>query len=87
MLVFFIITKTLPLSQSYGYPVGGLNDLLLEIKDHYNEVLMNKWLQIFREICDEDNYHPITVETIQEYHEITQVGRSDPIHSMCTLCI
>ena len=59
--------------KTYGYSVTCIHDLLLEIKDHYNEVLMNKWLQVFREIFDEDNYHPITVENGQEYHEITQV--------------
>lgn len=31
------------------------------------------WFQVFREIFDEDNYHPIQVETPEEYHRITEV--------------
>ncbi|XP_047469838.1 exocyst complex component 6B-like isoform X2 [Penaeus chinensis] len=59
--------------QNYGYTVNPLHELLLEVKDHYNEVLMQKWVQVFREIFDEDNYHPIQVETPEEYHRITEV--------------
>ncbi|XP_076044364.1 exocyst complex component Sec15 [Oratosquilla oratoria] len=59
--------------QNYGYTVAPLHELLLEIKDHYNEVLMQKWVQVFREIFDEDNYHPIHVDSLEEYHRITEV--------------
>ncbi|XP_047735837.1 exocyst complex component 6B isoform X1 [Hyalella azteca] len=59
--------------QSYGYPVTCIHELLLEIKDHYNEVLMSTWLQLFREIFEDDNYHPIKVSDLGEYNNITVV--------------
>lgn len=36
-------------------------DLLQEIRVHYNEVLMKHWVQVFRNILDEDNFLPIQV--------------------------
>ncbi len=47
--------------QSYGYSITPLVELLQEIRDHYNEVLMQRWVHVFREIFDQDNYHPIQV--------------------------
>lgn len=47
--------------QNYGYSVGQLWDLLQEIRVHYNEVLMKHWVQVFRNILDEDNFLPIQV--------------------------
>lgn len=39
-----------------------LVELLQEIRDHYNEVLMQRWVHVFRDIFDEDNYHPMQVQ-------------------------
>ncbi|KAK3881186.1 hypothetical protein Pcinc_011602 [Petrolisthes cinctipes] len=65
--------------QNYGYTVSPLHELLLEVKDHYNEVLMQKWVQVFRDIFEKDNYHPIQVDTTEEYSRITEVfPYSDP---------
>ena len=50
--------------QTYGYSVSQLVELLQEIRDHYNEVLMQRWVHVFRDIFDEDNYHPIQVYSI-----------------------
>lgn len=47
--------------QNYGYSVGQLWDLLQEIRVHYNEVLMQHWVQVFRDILDEDSFLPIQV--------------------------
>lgn len=57
--------------QSYGYQVDKLYELLQELKDHYNEVLMQRWVSRFRDIFEEDNYHPIQVSTIVEYNQVT----------------
>ncbi|KAB7498208.1 Exocyst complex component 6 [Armadillidium nasatum] len=59
--------------KNYGYTVSALHDLLLEIKDHYNEVLMQKWVQVFRETFDEDTYHPIRADTLEDYQRIIEV--------------
>ncbi|XP_045135500.1 exocyst complex component 6B-like isoform X3 [Portunus trituberculatus] len=59
--------------QNYGYTVNPLHELLLEVKDHYNEVLMQKWVQVFRDIFEKDNYHPVQVETPEEFSRITEI--------------
>lgn len=58
--------------RNYGYSVGQLWDLLQEIRVHYNEVLMQHWVQLFRDILDEDNFLPINVTTQDEYNNIVQ---------------
>jgi hypothetical protein len=61
------------LFQGYGFPVGQLYDLLLELRDMYSEVLMKKWVSIFDGIFNEDNYTPIYVESDEDYQKITAV--------------
>merc|ERR1719383_993597 len=56
--------------RSYGYAVDRLYQLLQELRDHYNEVLMQRWVNRFRDIFDADNYHPIQVNTPVEYENI-----------------
>ena len=53
--------------QSYGFSTDKMYSLLQELRDHYNEVLMQKWVTRFRDIFEADNYHPIQVitETIE----------------------
>ncbi|XP_067003143.1 exocyst complex component 6B isoform X5 [Anabrus simplex] len=65
--------------RNYGYSVNQLFDLLHEIRDHYNEVLMQRWVQVFREILDEESFLPIQVENQAEYDSI--VG-SFPFHDV-----
>lgn len=57
--------------KTYGYNVDRLYALLQELRDHYNEVLMQRWVTQFRDIFDADNYHPITVTSLHEYRDIT----------------
>ena len=47
--------------QSYGFSTDKMYSLLQELRDHYNEVLMQKWVTRFRDIFEADNYHPIQV--------------------------
>ncbi|CAH1783134.1 unnamed protein product, partial [Owenia fusiformis] len=58
--------------RGYGFTVSQLYDLLLEIRDQYNEILNKKWIEIFDEIFTEDNYTPIMVETLDEYTDILE---------------
>ncbi|KAK2865929.1 hypothetical protein Q7C36_001985 [Tachysurus vachellii] len=53
--------------QSYGFSVNRLFDLLFEIRDQYNETLLKKWVLVFREIFELDNYSPLPVENEAEY--------------------
>uniref|UniRef100_A0A665XAN9 Exocyst complex component n=1 Tax=Echeneis naucrates TaxID=173247 RepID=A0A665XAN9_ECHNA len=54
-------------NMDYGFPVNRLFDLLFEVRDQYNETLLKKWVLVFREIFELDNYSPIPVETEDEY--------------------
>nr|CAG4650760.1 EOG090X01NK [Simocephalus serrulatus]SVE94087.1 EOG090X01NK [Simocephalus serrulatus] len=58
--------------KTYGYSVSQLVELLQEIRDHYNEVLMQRWVHVFRDIFDEDNYHPMQVPTAAEYQRVME---------------
>ena len=59
--------------RNYGFTVKPLHSLLLEVRDHYSEVLMQRWVAVFRDIFDKDNYHPVQVDTSREYEQILQV--------------
>jgi len=56
--------------QSYGYNVNQLFNLLLEIRDQYNEILMKQWVTVFRNIFEADTYHPMVVNTIKELNDL-----------------
>ncbi|CAD1470315.1 unnamed protein product, partial [Heterotrigona itama] len=64
------IVNALRTHSNYGYSVGQLWDLLQEIRVHYNEVLMQHWVQVFRDILDEDSFLPIQVTTQEEYDNV-----------------
>ncbi|KAK6616988.1 hypothetical protein RUM44_005345 [Polyplax serrata] len=58
--------------RNYGYPVNQLYDLLHEMRDHYNEVLMQRWVGIFRETLDDETFSPIQVTNQLEYDRIIE---------------
>lgn len=58
--------------RNYGYPVNQLHDLLHEIRDHYNEVLMQRWVGIFREVLDQETFSPIHVSNKAECLKIME---------------
>ena len=39
-------------------------------RDQYSEILMQKWVGVFNQIFDEDNYTPIMVETDNDYEAV-----------------
>lgn len=47
-------------------------DLLLEVRDQYTEILMQKWVQIFTDIFEEDDYTAILVRDEEEYFYIVK---------------
>jgi len=57
---------------SYGFGVNALYDVLLQMRDQYNEMLTRKWKPIFNKIGEEDNYTPLYVSTLPEYNEVIQ---------------
>lgn len=47
--------------RNYGYSVKPLWELVRELRDHYTEVLMQRWVQVFREILSKEDFQPIVV--------------------------
>ena len=56
--------------QGYGFSAEKMYALLQELRDHYNEVLMQKWVIRFRDIFDNDNYHPVQVPLTLKLHKL-----------------
>lgn len=64
--------------KTYGYTVSQLWDLLLEMRDHYNEVLLQRWVNEFRDILNKCNYLPLEVKTQEEFDAVLE---RFPFHS------
>lgn len=56
--------------RNYGYTVKPLWELVRELRDHYNEVLMQRWVQVFREILSKEDFQPIQVDDSDEYDQV-----------------
>lgn len=57
---------------NYSYTVKPLWELVRELRDHYTEVLMQRWVQVFREILSKEDFQPIQVFNQEEYDEIIE---------------
>lgn len=62
----------------YGYTVTQLWDLLLEMRDHYNEVLLQRWVNEFRDLLDKGDFLQLQVNNQEEYDAILE---RFPFHS------
>ncbi|XP_037818946.1 exocyst complex component 6 [Lucilia sericata] len=62
----------------YGYTVNILWELLHNMRDHYNEVLLQRWVHVFRDILDKEQFLPMIVENQEEYESIIE---RFPFHS------
>ncbi|VVD05851.1 unnamed protein product, partial [Leptidea sinapis] len=51
----------------YGLPADPLPLLLQEMAEHYTEVLMQRWVTVFRDILDNATFLPIEVENQEQY--------------------
>ncbi|XP_022662836.1 exocyst complex component 6-like isoform X3 [Varroa jacobsoni] len=56
--------------KGYGYKVDPLIKLLLEVYEHYNEILMKTCKDSFRQLFEVDSYHPMQVDTEEEYRRV-----------------
>ncbi|XP_050538117.1 exocyst complex component 6 isoform X1 [Daktulosphaira vitifoliae] len=65
LIMVFCITL-----RSYGYSVRSYFDLLHEIQEHYNEILMQKWVQVFRDILYRETFIHLQVENQEEYDNV-----------------
>lgn len=64
--------------KTYGYTVSQLWGLLLEMRDHYNEVLLQRWVNEFREILNKCDYLPLKVRDQEQYDAVLE---HFPFHS------
>lgn len=62
----------------HGYTVTQLFDFLLELRDHYNEVLLQRWVIEFKTILDHCDFLPLETNTQKEYEEVLE---KFPFHS------
>lgn len=65
LIMVFCITL-----RSYGYPVKMYFDLLHEIQEHYNEILMQKWVQVFRDILYRETFSHLEVNNQEQYDNV-----------------
>ncbi|CAH0553715.1 unnamed protein product [Brassicogethes aeneus] len=56
--------------RNYGYSVKPLWELVRELRDHYTEVLMQRWVQVFREVLSKEDFQPIGVFSQEEFDNI-----------------
>lgn len=54
----------------YGLPTDPLPLLLQEMAEHYTEVLMQRWVGVFRDILDNGSFLPIEVQNQEEYDSV-----------------
>lgn len=73
-----LIMLSITTLKTYGYTTTQLWDLLFEIRDHYNEVLLQRWVNEFRVILDKCDYLPLEVEDQDEYDAVLE---RFPFHS------
>lgn len=52
---------------TYRHNTDALADILITIREQYNEILMNQWKDKFEEIFHQDSYHPLEVLNNEEY--------------------
>ncbi|XP_053969955.1 exocyst complex component 6 [Anastrepha ludens] len=62
----------------YGYTVNMLFECLHNMRDHYNEVLLQRWVHVFRDVLDKEQFLPMIVENQEEYESIIE---RFPFHS------
>ncbi|XP_046959749.1 exocyst complex component 6 [Vanessa cardui] len=54
----------------YGLPTDPLPLLLQEMAEHYTEVLMQRWVVVFRDILDNASFQPIEVENQEQFDAV-----------------
>ncbi|EAA10776.1 AGAP006648-PA [Anopheles gambiae str. PEST] len=73
-----LIMLSITTLKNYGYTVTQLWDLLLEMRDHYNEVLLQRWVNEFRDILDRSDFLPLEAHSQEEYDAVLE---RFPFHS------
>jgi len=53
--------------RNYGHNTEALAEILITIREQYNEILMDQWREKFEDIFHQDSYHPLEVHNNEEY--------------------
>lgn len=53
--------------RNYGHSTEPLAEILIAIREQYNEILMSQWKHKFENIFRQDSYHPLEVHNNEEY--------------------
>ncbi|XP_064382497.1 exocyst complex component 6B-like isoform X2 [Halichondria panicea] len=59
--------------RGYGFEVDKLYEVLLEIREQYDELLMRAWGDSFTELFDSDDYTPIMVSTDEQFKGVLEI--------------
>lgn len=62
LMMLFIFTI-----RNYGHNTDAFADILITIREQYNEILMSQWKEKFEQIFKQDTYHPLEVNNNEEY--------------------
>lgn len=73
-----LIMLSITTLKTYGFAVAPLWELLFEMRDHYNEVLLQRWVNEFREILDSCEFKPLEVADRTAYDAVLDAF---PFHS------
>ncbi|CAD5112059.1 DgyrCDS1305 [Dimorphilus gyrociliatus] len=65
--LLLLFCKTL---QSYGFDISPMESTLVQLRELYANVLVSEWRDRFKRITDEDNYHPMEIESEEEYAKL-----------------
>ncbi|KXJ11782.1 exocyst complex component 6B [Exaiptasia diaphana] len=65
LIVWFCYTLS-----GYGLNVNQIYDVLIEMRNLYNETLMKKWEGDFKQILEVDNYSPMYIEECTKYQDV-----------------
>lgn len=57
---------------SYGFSVNALYEVLLQMREQYNEMLTKKWRPVFDKLGANDNYTPLRVDSLKEFNDNIQ---------------
>ena len=53
--------------RNYGHNTDSLSKILINVREQYNEILMDQWEKRFQQIFREDSYHPLEVRDNEAY--------------------
>uniref|UniRef100_A0A1X7T998 Exocyst complex subunit EXOC6/Sec15 C-terminal domain-containing protein n=1 Tax=Amphimedon queenslandica TaxID=400682 RepID=A0A1X7T998_AMPQE len=68
-----IIVQFMPKVLGYGFNNDKLYEVALEIREHYDELLMKTKADAFKNLLAVDDYTPVTVETDQHFQGIMEM--------------